>query len=231
MLASGCTGSLPNPGGAGDDGVSIPGGQGQGEGQGVPFPTVPAPGAPTPGQVGSTGSAGSGEIEDLEDIFDDSLGDFDKEIGQEQAGMSSGGMGSTGSAQRRETKDARASRRQSGGGKRVGVPSSKSGSQSDGIEGENQKNEGASGGQQQDGEAGSDGQDTGSEDFKGSTEKAKDAAATRPAHKIPEDVVANTSSEDRVAEQIREAAEAEDDPLIREALWEEYRRHTGIKNK
>jgi hypothetical protein len=48
---------------------------------------------------------------------------------------------------------------------------------------------------------------------------------------IPEDIPADGSGEDQVAQQIREAAMAESDPDIREALWDEYRRHTGIKKK
>ena len=47
---------------------------------------------------------------------------------------------------------------------------------------------------------------------------------------IPEDVAKATGSEDQVARQIREAAEQEEDPRIRDALWEEYRRHMGMKS-
>lgn len=43
-------------------------------------------------------------------------------------------------------------------------------------------------------------------------------------HEIP--VAEVTDVEDQVAKQIREAAEQESDPHIREALWEEYRKHT-----
>jgi hypothetical protein len=48
---------------------------------------------------------------------------------------------------------------------------------------------------------------------------------------IPEDIPTDGSGDDQVAQQIREAAMAETDPDIREALWDEYRRHTGIKKK
>ena len=48
---------------------------------------------------------------------------------------------------------------------------------------------------------------------------------------IPEDVADAVSSEDQVARQIREAAEQEEDERIREALWDEYRRHMGLKKK
>ena len=48
---------------------------------------------------------------------------------------------------------------------------------------------------------------------------------------IPEDIAEATGKEDQVARQIREAAEQEEDPRIREALWDEYRRHMGLKTK
>ena len=48
---------------------------------------------------------------------------------------------------------------------------------------------------------------------------------------IPEDIAEATGNEDQVARQIREAAEQEEDPRIREALWDEYRRHMGLKTR
>lgn len=45
---------------------------------------------------------------------------------------------------------------------------------------------------------------------------------------IPDDIPADGTGEDQVARQLREAAMAEKDPVVREALWEQYRRHTGI---
>lgn len=53
----------------------------------------------------------------------------------------------------------------------------------------------------------------------------------RPETKIeiPEDIAEATGKEDQVARQIREAAEQEEDPRIREALWDEYRKHMGLK--
>jgi hypothetical protein len=48
---------------------------------------------------------------------------------------------------------------------------------------------------------------------------------------IPEDIQANTGAEDQVARQLKEAAMAETDPAIRDALWDEYRRHMGIRKK
>ena len=46
---------------------------------------------------------------------------------------------------------------------------------------------------------------------------------------IPDDIPMDGSAEDQVARQIREAAMAETDPAIRAALWDEYRKHTGLK--
>jgi len=37
------------------------------------------------------------------------------------------------------------------------------------------------------------------------------------------------SGEDVVARQIRELAVQEEDPELREAIWDEYRKHTGMK--
>lgn len=186
---------------------------------------------PSPETVGSTGSAGSGDIEDLEEVFDGSLGDFDKQIGQEQVGMSTGGMGSTQSAERRETSDARTAEGRSKKRKRIGVASAdKSDGESDRMGGESSgdfPNAEIPSGDQPPREGGTAGDDAGSEAYKGATEGVKDGSSKMPAHKIPEDVVINRSTEDKVSEQIREAAMAEEDPLIREALWEEYRRRTG----
>ena len=46
--------------------------------------------------------------------------------------------------------------------------------------------------------------------------------------KIPDDIPIDGSGDDAVGEQIREMAMAEEDPVLREAIWEEYRKHTGI---
>ncbi len=46
---------------------------------------------------------------------------------------------------------------------------------------------------------------------------------------LPPDIPADGTGEDQVARQLREAALAEKDPKVREALWDQYRRHTGIR--
>jgi hypothetical protein len=53
----------------------------------------------------------------------------------------------------------------------------------------------------------------------------------KPKTQLPPDIPADGTGEDQVARQIREAALAEKDPKIREALWNEYRRQMGIKKK
>ena len=46
--------------------------------------------------------------------------------------------------------------------------------------------------------------------------------------RTPDDIVIS-SFDDIVARQLREAALSEDDPELRERLWEEYRKYTGLK--
>jgi hypothetical protein len=46
--------------------------------------------------------------------------------------------------------------------------------------------------------------------------------------RTPDDIEVS-SFDDIVARQLREAALAEDDPAIRERLWEEYRKYKGLK--
>ena len=67
-----------------------------------------------------------------------------------------------------------------------------------------------------------------------SQESEKNADATgeeaeKAKERIPDDIPMDGTGEDVIARQIREAAIQEDDPLIREALWNEYRKHMGIK--
>ena len=59
------------------------------------------------------------------------------------------------------------------------------------------------------------------------------ASGERPETRveIPEDIAEAAGNEDQVARQIREAAEQEEDPRIREALWDEYRKHMGLKTR
>jgi hypothetical protein len=45
--------------------------------------------------------------------------------------------------------------------------------------------------------------------------------------RVPEDIMENVG-DDIVAKQLYEAALAEDDPVLRERLWEEYRKYNGM---
>jgi hypothetical protein len=45
--------------------------------------------------------------------------------------------------------------------------------------------------------------------------------------RVPEDIIENVG-DDIVARQLYEAALAEDDPVLRERLWEEYRKYNGL---
>ncbi len=49
---------------------------------------------------------------------------------------------------------------------------------------------------------------------------------TGPEDRVPDDV-GDGSDDDIIARQLREAATNEEDPELRERLWEEYRRYKG----
>ena len=92
-----------------------------------------------------------------------------------------------------------------------------------------------------DGEGGMDGgvpagAEDGSEAGAGKNQSAGGGAESPSADagkvaKIPDDISVDGSAEDQVAKQIRAAAEAETDPKIRDALWNEYRKQMGMKTK
>lgn len=54
-------------------------------------------------------------------------------------------------------------------------------------------------------------------------------ASQQPTFPPPDDIPSGRD-DDVVARQLREAAMAEPDPELREALWDEYRNYTGIGN-
>ena len=60
---------------------------------------------------------------------------------------------------------------------------------------------------------------------------AMPAPPSRPAPPMPRgrapDDIPDARDDDIIARQLREAAMAETDPVLREALWEEYRRYKG----
>ena len=175
----------------------------------------------------------------LDDIFNDSLGDFDGQMQREREGMASTGQGSGRAAGQREGEDAAQVRTAGSGGMQgsgglggtAGMPGGgMQGGSRDGAMG------GAAGGASgpQSGTSAGEVAGAGQEDVQSGLEGGDFDESQRDGAMvgdIPEDIPADGSGEDQVAQQIREAAMAEADPDIREALWDEYRRHMGIKKK
>ena len=193
-------GGIPMPGGGSSGGTT-------GGGSGGSTAGDPA-GVPGGGESGGgSGDAGSGEtLEDLDGQLDESLEDFDSSVGD-----GSGGSGD------QDTIDILSP---SGGGG-SGVPSDEplfeEGELSDGdVVAENSELEaragegGASGGEASDSSVGGPGGSGG----------GTESAALPP---IPEDID-DGKGDDIVLRQIRDAAMKEKDPVLREKLWDEYRR-------
>ena len=174
------------------------------------------------------GSPGGTGDESLDEVFNKSLGDFDGEMERERSGMASSGQGSSQSADRREAGDATAGGggNMDGPGGMVSVPSSSAdgGMTGGGMAGGQASTSGdadSSDGQQSASGGGADGAPEAAEESEGN-ENAQVA-------NVPDDIPLEGTAEDQVARQIREAAMAEKDPVIRDALWDEYRKHQGIK--
>ena len=156
------------------------------------------------GQSSQNTGAMGGSQRSASSIFEDSLGDFDKDIASERVVIASAdrGDGMTG----QESADAAAISE----GALEGGMDGAMGSEADASQG-------------QEGEA----QDSQSESDSG--DDSSQSQADKEKERIPDDIPMDGTGEDVIARQIREAAIQEDDPLIREALWEEYRKHMGIK--
>ena len=146
--------------------------------------------------------------------------------------MASTGQGSGGSARQREAGDAEAvagaTGRGIGGaaGESADVPGGGMSGQG-GMAGAGSEGSGGSE-SSSNSEAGGGGQKNKEGEFEGGDFDESDRDGGKVAN-IPEDISADGSGDDQVAKQIREAAMAEEDPIIREALWDEYRKHMGIK--
>jgi hypothetical protein len=180
----------------------------------------------------SAGSAGAGNQGDLEGVFDESLGDFDNDMGREQAGMATSGRGSGQAAQRQESSDAGSvsdsAARQGGASQSGGGVAGAGGMAStSGSAGSSESSGQMPSGTESAEEAG-EGQDKVTSGLGGGDVDESERDAERVAM-IPDDIPMDGSAEDQVARQIREAAMAETDPAIRAALWDEYRKHTGLK--
>ena len=157
------------------------------------------------------GSMSSGQSAST--IFNESLGVFDKEMAGERIVIASSGEG-PGGMSGQESADAVAVQ---SGAMEGGM---QSGDMADGAEmGSSEQ------GQQ---EATSEKNGVNAIDCK--DEEECDDRIPDDIDKLPVDEsTGGIRGEDVIARQIREAAILEDDPLIREALWNEYRKHMGIK--
>jgi len=148
----------------------------------------------------------------------------------ERSGMASTGGGSGGSARQREAGDSKSVSDAAGRGG-YGAPAGggmAGGGMAD-IPGNSGTSGGASGSSAEAGsEAGGGGEQNAKGEFEGGDLDESDRDGAMVGN-IPEDIPADGSGDDQVARQLREAAMAEQDPDIREALWDEYRKQMSIK--
>jgi len=169
--------------------------------------------ASTQGSMNQSSSSGAssemGSDQSASSIFDESLGDFDSEMAGERviiaaANQSLGGM----TAQ----ENADAATVQQGG---LDGPLDMESGQSP------EANSSETVGQNKDEDSSENQMDQSTDSTSSDQEKIKE--------RIPDDIPMDGTGEDVIARQIREAAVQEEDPIIREALWDEYRKHMGIK--
>ena len=159
------------------------------------------------GQSSQSAGTMGGSQRSASSIFEDSLGDFDKDIASERVVIASAdrGDGMTG----QESADASAISEGALEGGMDGAMGT-SGSEAEASQGQE--------GEAQESQSTSD-----------SSDESSQSKADKQKERIPDDIPMDGTGEDVIARQIREAAIQEDDPAIREALWEEYRKHMGIK--
>ena len=182
------------------------------------------PGGGIGGAQGS-GPAGTGSGGDPEGALRESMEGYDREIARERGAMASAGQGSAAGS---GGAGGMIGQPGGSGGAMVTIPNASGG----GIGGDGQGSGSASAGSSAgDSSAGGGGGSGGGQGTGGPAEEG--ASGERPETKveIPEDIAEVTGKEDQVARQIREAAEQEEDQRIREALWDEYRKHMGLKSK
>ncbi|HSF19111.1 MAG TPA: hypothetical protein VLK65_26530 [Vicinamibacteria bacterium] len=178
-----------------------------------------------PGASGSAASdlpAGSVKTtderrDDLDEELDESLREFDKLILREQEILE----------ERHEASAAEAAANAEGEGSAGG-----GGSGGDGDRGDDGSLEGTAeaGGEESPGGTGGS-PDSPEYDETGAPTDSSDATAETRNGRVPPDV-GDGSDDDIVARQLREAAMSEDDPELREKLWDEYRSYkAGLKKK
>jgi len=228
---SGSSGQSMPSGSSGPSGSSSPGGGADGSSGGSP-PLGGGEPLPWPGQ--DTGGSAGGSVGDLDDQLDESLGDFDETVmgdgagaGSEEevdilnplGGGSSGQQGDTPLYEDGESGDAGGPYEDEGIAQRAaeggadGSSGGESGSESTGEQsGGGNSGGGASAPQGDASRTASGGSNQGSEDIV----------------PIPDDI-GDGRNDDVVLRQIREAAMQEQDPVLREKLWDEYRRIRGSR--
>ncbi len=188
--------------------------------------------------AGAAGESGLEHLEDLDSQLDDALGDFDETMSESSAAnsnaggeqeidilnpMTSGGASSEndeplyddGGLEGSGGQDGESGAIENEGIAQRAAQGADSGSQSDGQQGSASSSEGGASGA-----SSADGQQSGSN----SAGTAGDAAGS--VIPVPEDV-GDGRNDDIVLRQIREAALNEKDSVLRERLWEEYRRIRG----
>lgn len=155
---------------------------------------------------------------------------YDREIARERGAMASSGQGSAAGS---GGTGGMIGEPGGSGGPMVTIPNATGG----GLGGDGQGAGGESGGSSEGSSseggssAGSGGGSGGGSGTGGPREDGVPGEQPETKIEIPEDIAEATGKEDQVARQIREAAEQEEDPRIREALWDEYRKHMGLKTK
>jgi hypothetical protein len=152
------------------------------------------------GGVGQYPGGDSERAEELGKELDESMGDFDEALGQEQREIST-------TSRNTEGYDTG-----SGGGSGGSISL---GEQAAGAMG----GSGSAGG-------GTAGGDSASGQVGGGPLAGMDEAEV--AKRTPDDIEAHSIGDDIVAKQLREAALAEEDPVLRERLWDEYRKYKGM---
>ncbi len=172
----------------------------------------------------NSGAGTPGDGRDPSDVFDESLGDFDGRMQRERDGMAGSGAG----VERREQSDSEQVQEARNGGS-ISGPSTPGGFPDTSAP----TGSAEPGGTPQTGENSEDGA-AGQDEVQNDGEGGSNPGSQRDGAMvgdIPEDIPESDAGDDQVAKQIREAAMAETDPEIREALWEEYRRQTGIRKQ
>ena len=167
-------------------------------------------------------AGGSGGAGDPEGVLRESMEGYDREIARERDVMATTGQGSSGGS---GGMGGMTGEPGGSGGAMVTIPNMSGGAMGGGDTQGGESAGSRAGGSGSGGAGGGEGGPL--EDGDGGE------PGDQPESKleIPEDIAEVTGKEDQVARQIREAAEQEEDPRIRDALWDEYRKHMGLKKQ